>query len=102
MTISLKNRHSFLKMASPIISEPMFASVDFPINLEIEENEFQTILENSNQYAINPPATELSRLERLYDLTRMIYADHIADQGEKQLLGRLVIGLGFNTQEADA
>jgi len=72
------------------------------INLEIEENEYQMILDNANQYAINPPATELSRLERLYDLTRMIYADHIADQGEKQLLGRLVIGLGFNTQEADA
>ena len=72
------------------------------INLEIEENEFQTILENANQYAINPPATESNRLERLYDLTRMIYADHIADEGEKQLLGRLVVGLGFNTQDAQA
>ncbi|MEN8813005.1 MAG: TerB family tellurite resistance protein, partial [Candidatus Arcticimaribacter sp.] len=42
------------------------------------------------------------RLERLYDLTRMVYADHIADEGEVQLLNRLVVGLGFPTEEASA
>ena len=30
-------------------------------------------------------------------LTRMVYADHIADEGEVQLLNRLVVGLGFPT-----
>ena len=40
-------------------------------------------------------------LERLYDLTRMVYADHIADEGEVQLLNRLVVGLGFPTEEAE-
>ena len=56
---------------------------------------------NPDQYPINPPANEERRLERLYDLTRMVYADHIADEGEIQLLNRLVIGLGFPTEEAD-
>ena len=66
------------------------------INLEIEENEYQNILENSSKFEINPPVNQVERLERLFDLTRMIYADHIADDNETKLLNRLVVGLGFN------
>ncbi len=72
------------------------------INLEIEEAEVAEIMANPDQYPINPPANEQRRLERLYDLTRMVYADHIADEGEIQLLNRLVIGLGFPTDESNA
>jgi uncharacterized tellurite resistance protein B-like protein len=71
------------------------------INLEIEDEEVAQIMANPDQYPINPPANEQRRLERLYDLTRMVYADHIADEGEIQLLYRLVIGLGFPTEKAD-
>ena len=72
------------------------------INLEIEEAEVAEIMANPDNYPINPPANEQRRLERLYDLTRMVYADHIADEGEIQLLNRLVIGLGFATDDAQA
>ena len=72
------------------------------INLEIEEAEVAEIMANPDNYPINPPANEQRRLERLYDLTRMVYADHIADEGEIQLLNRLVIGLGFATDDAHA
>ena len=72
------------------------------INLEIEEAEVAEIMANPDNYPINPPANEQRRLERLYDLTRMVYADHIADEGEVQLLNRLVIGLGFSTDDAQA
>ena len=72
------------------------------INLEIEEAEVAEIMANPDNYPINPPANEQRRLERLYDLTRMVYADHIADEGEIQLLNRLVIGLGFATNDAQA
>ena len=65
------------------------------INLEIEDEEYQKILSNSSNYNVNPPANEVRRLERLFDLTRIIYADNIADDNEKELLNRLVIGLGF-------
>lgn len=65
------------------------------INLEIEDEEYQKILSNSSNYNVNPPANEERRLERLFDLTRIIYADNIADDNEKELLNRLVIGLGF-------
>ena len=67
------------------------------INLEIEENEYQNILENSSKFEINPPVNQVERLERLFDLTRMIYADHIADDNETKILNRLVVGLGFNS-----
>ena len=45
------------------------------INLEIEEAEVAEIMANPDNYPINPPANEQRRLERLYDLTRMVYAD---------------------------
>ena len=72
------------------------------INLEIEDDEVAEIMANPDNYPINPPANEQRRLERLFDLTRMVYADHIADEGEIQLLNRLVIGLGFPTDDAQA
>ena len=64
--------------------------------------EVAEIMANPDNYPINPPANEQRRLERLFDLTRMVYADHIADEGEVQLLNRLVIGLGFATDDAQA
>jgi predicted NUDIX family phosphoesterase len=71
------------------------------INLEIDEAEVDNIIKNINDYPINPPASKQIRLERLYDLTRMIFTDNIADEAEKQLMNRLVIGLGFEADNAD-
>jgi hypothetical protein len=44
------------------------------IHLEIEDEEKASILENSDQHPINPPTTKQGRLERLYDLARMVLA----------------------------
>lgn len=71
------------------------------INLEIEEQEVETIKANLDSYPINPPSTEQRRLERLYDLARMVFADKIADQAEKKIMNRLIIGLGFPYEEAE-
>jgi len=69
------------------------------INLEIEEQEVETIIANLDNYPINPPSTEQRRLERLYDLARMVFADQIADEAEKKIMNRLIIGLGFPHEE---
>jgi len=69
------------------------------INLEIEEQEVETIKANLDNYPINPPSTEQRRLERLYDLARMVFADQIADEAEKKIMNRLIIGLGFPHEE---
>ena len=71
------------------------------INLEIDEAEVDNIIENINDYPINPPVSKQIRLERLYDLTRMVFADNIADEAEKKLMKRLIIGLGFEADRAD-
>lgn len=71
------------------------------INLEIEEQEVETIIANLDNYPINPPSTEQRRLERLYDLTRMVFADQIADEAEKKIMNRLIIGLGFPHEEVE-
>ena len=71
------------------------------INLEIEEQEVETIKANLDNYPINPPSTEQRRLERLYDLARMVFADQIADEAEKKIINRLIIGLGFPHEEVE-
>ena len=71
------------------------------INLEIDEAEVDNITENINDYPINPQVSKQIRLERLYDLTRMVFADNIADEAEKQLMNRLIIGLGFEADNTD-
>ena len=38
------------------------------------------------------------RLERLYDLARMVYVDHIKGDHEEVLLRKIAIGLGFTPE----
>jgi uncharacterized tellurite resistance protein B-like protein len=65
------------------------------VNLEISKEEYEEILENPMKYPINPPYLYTQRLERLYDLSRMVFADHILGQKQKDLLIKLALALGF-------
>jgi uncharacterized tellurite resistance protein B-like protein len=69
-------------------------------NLDISKETYLMILKNYDSHPINPPISQVARIERLYDLARMVYADHIKDIHEVNLLNKLVIGLGFQTQMA--
>ena len=90
-----------MALSDHVITESEQAFINrLAIYLEIEDEERQQILAHPESYPINPPADEQSRLERLYDLTRMVYADEIADAAELKLLHKLVIGLGFNKDQA--
>jgi uncharacterized tellurite resistance protein B-like protein len=65
--------------------------------LDIYKEEYEKVLENPEAYPVNPPYTYEARLERLYDLTRMVYIDeHIADTHQLNLLRKLSIALGFS------
>lgn len=103
-----RNRDHFaaivrVALADGVISEEEKAFIDrLAIHLEIEDEEKASILENSDQHPINPPTTKKGRLERLYDLARMVLADHIADEAEKQLMKRMVVGLGFPTDQIES
>ncbi len=63
--------------------------------LEISAAEYEEILENPNKYPINPPYLHTQRLERLYDLSRMVYADHVLGQKQKDILTKFALALGF-------
>ena len=65
------------------------------VNLEISKEEYEEILENPMKYPINPPYLYTQRLERLYDLSRMVFADHVLGQKQKDLLIKLALALGF-------
>lgn len=103
-----RNRDHFaaivrVALADGVISEEEKAFIDrLAIHLEIEDEEKASILENSDQHPINPPTTKQGRLERLYDLARMVLADQIADEAEKQLIKRMVVGLGFPTDQIES
>ena len=65
------------------------------IQLEISQDEYNEILENPNKYPINPPYLYTQRLERLYDLSRMVYVDHILGPKQKEILTKFALALGF-------
>ena len=65
------------------------------IKLEISQAEYEEILENPLKYPVNPPLMHTHRLERLYDLARMVYADHILGEKQQDLLTRFALALGF-------
>jgi len=65
-------------------------------NLDISEHDYKQILKDYASHPINPPLSYDRRLERLYDLSRMVYADHIADEHQQKLLHKIAVGLGFS------
>jgi hypothetical protein len=67
-------------------------------NLDISKETYLSIFKNYKSHPINPPISQESRIERLYDLARMVYADDIKDAHEVTMLRKIAIGLGFQTE----
>lgn len=65
------------------------------IRLEISPAEYEEILENPSKYPINAPYLHSQRLERLFDLSRMVYADHVLGPKQKHILTKFALALGF-------
>lgn len=63
--------------------------------LEISPSEYEEILENPLKYPINPPYLYTQRLERLYDLGRMVHIDHHLGDKQDVLLRKFALALGF-------
>lgn len=64
--------------------------------LEINSADYKKILKNYASHPINPPVSYDERLERLYDLTRMVWADHIREVEQVKLLRKFCVALGFH------
>jgi hypothetical protein len=63
--------------------------------LDITQNEFNTILKNPSNYPVNPPVSYNDRLERLYDLTKMLFLDRNPTIDKTSIMDRIAVGLGF-------
>ena len=66
--------------------------------LDISKERYASILKDYKSHPINPPASLEKRIERLYDLARIVHIDHIRDAHEITMLSKIAIGLGFDTK----
>ena len=88
-------------MSDGVISDAEKAFLDrLARNLDITEDDYKQILKGYNSHPINPPTSYDQRLERLYDLSRMVWVDKIEGENETTMLERLCIGLWFKTISA--
>lgn len=65
--------------------------------LDISEEDYKKILANPNNYPVNPPYLETQRIERLYDLSRMVFVNHMLGPKQKDILRKFTSALGFST-----
>ena len=63
--------------------------------LDITKMEFKSILKNPGKYPLNPSVSYNDRLERLYDLTKMMFIDKNPTIDKASIMDRIAVGLGF-------
>ena len=68
--------------------------------LDISKSECKEILKNPSKFPVNPPVSYDERLERLYDLTRMLFMDRNPTIDKVSMMNRISIGLGFPVESA--
>lgn len=84
-------------MSDGVITNDEKAFLDrLATRLDITESDYKTILKDYKSHPVNPPTAYNERLERLYDLARMVWADDIEGPNQHWLLEKLCVGLGFN------
>jgi len=83
-------------MSDGVINEAEQAFLDrLATRLDITEHDYKQILKDYKSHPINSPHSYDERLERLFDLARMVWADHIEGENQVRLLEKLCVGLGF-------
>jgi hypothetical protein len=72
------------------------------IRLEISAGEYEEILNDPAKYPINPPYLNSQRIERLYDLARIVNIDHHLGNNQDAMLAKLSLGIGFTPENVNA
>lgn len=84
-------------MSDDVISEGEQAFLDrLARRLNINEEDYKIIMKDYASHPINPPVSYDDRLERLYDLTKMVWADGIKEEEQVKLLHKFCVALGFH------
>ncbi|CAM1334357.1 TerB family tellurite resistance protein [Tenacibaculum aestuariivivum] len=69
--------------------------------LNIDATEYEAILKNPEKYPVNPPAGYDDRIERLYLLTKMVFADNRIDKKEVSLMQKIAVALQFPSDNVE-
>ena len=91
-----------LALADNVISEGEQKVLDrMAIRLNISDKLKKKVLKDPEKYPIEPPVSFENRIECLFNLTAMILADDVAIEKEREILVKVVVGLGFPTNNSD-
>ncbi len=103
----LRNKGHFASIVRVALTDGKFSPEEkafldkLALRLEISAVEYEEILENPLQYPINPPYLHEQRLERLYDLARIVHVDHHLGDQQEMLLRKIGVALGFNVDNVN-
>ncbi len=101
-----RNLGHFAALANIALSDGIIDSKEnnllkrFARRLDITDHEYEKVIKNPAQFPISPPNSAEKRLERFYDLFKMIFADDEIDDEERVLIEKYAIGLGYNEEQA--
>ena len=73
----------------------------FAVKFDITGEEYKEVMKKENKYPIEAPYESEKRLERLYDLFKIIYADHDIDKNEYRLIKSYALALGYSPAKAE-
>lgn len=73
----------------------------FANKLDIQEEEYEKVLQNPTAFPLHPNNSVEGRLERLHDLFKIIYVDKYIEEEEEDLLKKYAIGLGFSPKVSE-
>ena len=96
-----RNKGHFSAMVRVAMSDGTISTVERAFleklagKLEISAAEFEEIIENPTKFPINPPYLYSQRLERLYDLARIVEVDQQLGDKQELMLRRFALALGF-------
>ncbi len=83
-----------------IDDEEMKLLVRFADRLQITKEQFKEVMKKENKYPITPQVSIKKRLERFYDLLRIVFTDGNIEEPEEILLRKYAIGLGFSVKKS--
>jgi len=73
----------------------------FAFKLNISDEEYKEVMKEENKYPIQAPSSKEKRLKRLFEFFQMAFADQSLDDGQKKLIERYAIGLGYPPEMAE-
>lgn len=72
----------------------------FSRKFDVSKEDYERILENPTSFPVHAITSKTQRLEFLFDLLRIVYADKEMDEAEDFLIKKYAVGLGFSDEQA--